>query len=336
MRVRVLPAALLAPLLACALAAGAGEGEAPGKGDPLPLPEASAVHGIPAWSPRWAEGSIVVLTIHRSDVEACRDGYQDVLRIRGEFREAPPGAIWFLAVTRDPLPTALASLESVALHVPLLVEKGDLAATLGVEKPPHAVVVGPDGLIAWSGPTGELDAAAIRALLPKVRLLPDLPSRFASQRKALEKGDLGTVRKALTAAMAGTSFPAEDRPATEAAVRWIDGKSERLLAEAAALHDSDPHGAAIRLREASRAFAGLPPAEKAAAALRSLLADPRRRTEVGLGDKLDRLIEKSKDRTVAKFAEAMQEFAKEHPDTVAARRAEDAALDAWAASQPGK
>lgn len=168
---------------------------------------------------------------------------------------------------------------------PIVIESVDSGKTFGLQGGyPTQYVIDTAGKIAWAGNFFESEPRAdeiLEKLLAAVRLTPELPGKLAPLGKLLEQRKFGEAHGALAKAAADEAAPADERKAAADAVKWIDetgaaalaaaGENERtgLVADAAAAYET-----------IAAEHAGLDAGTKAAAALKSLLADPKKKREV--------------------------------------------------------
>ena len=181
-----------------------------------------------------------------------------------------------LSVTNEPRGLVDKFVEQTGAKFPIVIESGDSGTNFAIKGYPSSFVIGPDGKIAGN----TFDPALIETLIPKQRIMPALPEKFASVAKLLEKNKLAEARKSLETLATG-KVTDEEKQAAADVIQWIDEGGPKGLESAAADEKAgDIAGAAEAYAGLAADYAGLEPAVKAAEALKALLADPAKKKEV--------------------------------------------------------
>jgi hypothetical protein len=223
--------------------------------------------------------------------------------------------------------------DTKATH-PIVIEDGDSAGAFGIGGFPSSFLIDADGKIAWSGHPASIQEAEIERLLQDVRLVPELPRKFAAVQKSMEKGDYAGARKSLDGQLAGTTLSDEERKAAEEAVKWIDDRGAGLLSSAEADGKrGDWFAASETLNRVIDSFKGLEPAAKAKETLDGILKDKDRKREVEAGEVYEKTRTKAKALKPEQAAQMMRAVAKKYEGTKAAEKATAEAVKLEAASK---
>lgn len=228
-----------------------------------------------------------------------------------------------IAVTNEGRKLVDAFVAKNGATYPIVVESGDSGETYDIGGYPTQFVIGPDGRIAGK----DFNEGLIDSLLPKQRIAPKLPEKFAAVSKLLEKRSYAEARKALEAGIAGR-VTEDEKKAAEDSIQWIDAAGPAALESAAADEKAGNFGDAAEAYEDTAAdFAGLDAATKAAEALKALLADPAKKKEVDGSRALAKAREEARDMTPKKAIPLFKSVASKFKDTKAAQKAAQIVAD---------
>lgn len=331
---RALTHLLLLLALGCAGLEAAAER---GPGLRAPPVEGRAPPGVAGASEAELVGRFTLLEFFRVGCPHCRKAAPLVNRLRARFL---PQGLHVLAVAYEGPDEVQRFVREVGLEVPVLAASLDALRDYGVPSLPRAYLVNPAGRIDWSGSPASLSEEALAALLARAPALPSLsrlegPLRPAAD--ALGAGRYGEADRLLAAALAG----AGSAPLGEAVARTAEA-ARRFLAwhgpalEAAAQADvaaARCYDAWLTRARLATAYAGLPLAERAAAAAAALEADVRCGPEVRGGRALHEARLVARGLAPAAALPLFQRVEQEHPGTAAAARAAQHVADLRKASQ---
>lgn len=217
---------------------------------------------------------------------------------------------------------------------PIVIEDGDSLPAFGGRGFPSSYLIDAEGKVAWAGHPASIQEAEIERLLQGVRLLPQLPRKFASIQKSLEKGDFAGARKALDGQLAGTSLDEEERRAAEGAAKWIDDRGTSMLASAEADGGrGDWYAAAETLEKVVASFKGLEVADRAKETLEAIRKDKDKRKEIDAGEVFVKTKEKTRSMKPEQAAQMFRMLAKKYEGTKAGEKALAEAVRLEAASK---
>jgi hypothetical protein len=230
-----------------------------------------------------------------------------------------------IAVTNEPRGLVDAFVAKNSPTYPIVIESGDSGVKFGISGYPTQFVIAPDGKIAANNGFHE---QLIQDLIPKQRMAPTLPEKFAAVQKLLDKDKLADARKALEAAAAGR-VTEDEKKAADDYIQWIDDGGTASLAEAAEAEKAMDFGAAAETyQDLTSRYAGLDPAVKATEAMKAMLADPAKKREVDAAKALDKARTAAADENMAKKKAAIYKaVAAKWKDTKAGAKAAKLADD---------
>ncbi len=179
-------------------------------------------------------------------------------------------------VTDNAVAYAVAGLDTLGYEA--------LSNAVSVPGMPHAVLVAPDGTIAWKGHPGYLKAPAIKEHLGKVQSPPvRVPEPLASVKPMLDDGRWAEARTATQAALAG--LDKVSKAWAEGLVTWIETRRATWLSEAAAFETSGRFWDAWSMyADFARRFAGMEGVDDATAKATALRSNKDAAADLAAGD----------------------------------------------------
>lgn len=166
---------------------------------------------------------------------------------------------------------------------PVVIESVDSGTTFGIVRGyPTQYVIDAAGKIAWAGNFFDADPKCdqiLEGLLKDVRIA--LPAKLAEQQALIDAKKFGEATVGLKKVIDDPAADAGDKAAAAAMVTMIDAQGMRALKDA---QTADQEGrsaeAGLAYEAVAGQYAGLTPAAIAVVALKSILADPKKKIEV--------------------------------------------------------
>jgi len=176
---------------------------------------------------------------------------------------------------------------------------------------PSSALISPKGVVVWTGHPSSLTEKIIEENLVgvvmnasgKLTVDADLPKKYASIAKQLEKGDLGDGMKALDAVLANEKLPDADRTALEAAKEQVNAVlEEEKKAIETAVGEERWFDATAGWKRLATHFKGHEAAKAAETAAADVAKDPAKKKELEAGQ---RIAEAQKAAAAGKKKEAL-------------------------------
>jgi hypothetical protein len=201
-----------------------------------------------------------------------------------------------LAVTDEARSAVDAFVSKHSAKHGIVIEESDSKSLYETRGFPSSFLIGPDGLVLWTGHPGNLEDKTIEEALTKVRLMPEIPKKLEPVRGALDKAKYADAAAKVAKALADPALAAEDKTAAEQLRDWIDWYAKTPLEIAKAqIEKGDVYEASLGLADAVKSFKGLPTSAEAAAMLKAIQADPKQKDEVTAGERLAKARAKAKE-----------------------------------------
>ena len=238
-------------------------------------------------------GKVVILQLAHTKSDPSKE---QVTRLKDLDKRFAEKGLRIVVAFEEPSDAVQSFVDANSIKYPVVANVGDLRTRWGVVGGfPTSYILDVQGKVAWAGNFADQAEVKIETLLKKVTDRPWLPTKYAAIDASLDSESFGDARMALVEALAAEKVIDDDRTRLTAVVAWLDKRADAAFAATDARRFEGTYVEIYKAYlEVVNVHAGSAAAEKAQAAVDTMLASKSVKRELDAWEFFDTQLEAAK------------------------------------------
>jgi len=267
------------------------------------------------------EGKVVFLDVWRTWCGPCTAQIPHLNTLSKEYESK---GLVVVGITTESKSLVTKHIEKHRMKFPIAIVESDEERNYGITGFPTSLLIDTDGTILWRGHPAaferEFSENDLEKVLARARVFPEVPSRYGTVKKNIDKGALGKAWIEAEKKLAKDSSIGELVAVQDRIVEMVNSRME----QAAEAMDEEAFGEACLIYEEIVAdFSGMAEAEQAATKIDELEADALCAKDIKAAKKFESAMKSWRDGKFDKALKGLRSVAKQFEGTSTAYRAEE-------------